>query len=97
MLGSFLYWQKQLAGCALSLAQHAAVGDAFPTMAGAHGVSCVGVHVAVVAAPAPGARLSITALDTASTTSRSARDDVLLAAMAGASAVGIIMELSVAQ
>ena len=79
-----MYWQKQLAGCALSLAQHAAVGAAFPMMAGAHGVSCVGAHV-VVAAPAPGARLAITALDTASAARKSARDAclLLLAAMIG--------------
>ena len=80
-----MYWQKQLAGCALSLAQHAAVGAAFPMMAGAHGVSCVGVHV-VAAAPAPGARLTSTALDTASATRKSPRDAcclLLLAAMIG--------------
>ena len=77
-----MYWQKQLAGCALSLAQHAAVGAAFPMMAGAHGVSCVGAHVA---APAPGARLASTALDTASAARKSARDAclLLLAAMIG--------------
>jgi hypothetical protein len=40
-----------------------------------HRVNCVGVHITVVAAPAPGTRLSIMALDTA-------RDDVLPAAMA---------------
>jgi hypothetical protein len=76
MLGLFLYWQKQLAGCALSLAQHAAVGAAFPTMAGAHGVSCVGAHVAALA---PGAsRLISTAL---ATTTRNSTRDALLAAM----------------
>jgi hypothetical protein len=62
----------QLAGCALSLAQHAA----FPTMAGAHGVSCVGAHVAALA---PGAsRLISTAL---ATTTRNSTRDALLAAM----------------
>jgi hypothetical protein len=51
------------------------VGDASPTRAGAHGVNCVAVHIAVVAVPAPGTRLNIMALDTA-------RDDALLVAMA---------------
>jgi hypothetical protein len=45
--------------------EHAAVGDASPTRASAHGVNCVGVHIAVVAVPAKGTRLSIMALDIA--------------------------------
>jgi hypothetical protein len=55
--------------------EHASMGDASLTRADAHGVNYVGVHITVIAAPAPGTRLSIMALDTT-------RDDALLAAMA---------------
>lgn len=75
MLGFLLYWQKQVAGCALSLAQHAAVGAAFPTMAGAHGVSCVGAHVVAASAGASASRLA-----TASA-ARNSATHALLAAM----------------
>jgi hypothetical protein len=72
MFGSFLYWQKQLAGCAFSFPQHAAVGGEFPTIAGAHGVSCVGVHVA---ASAP----RIAAATASTTTSRTNTADAFAA------------------
>mgnify|MGYP006934360439 CR=1 FL=1 len=70
-----MYWQKQVAGCALSLAQHAAVGAAFPTMAGAHGVSCVGAHVVAAPAGASASRLA------AASAARNSATRALLAAM----------------
>lgn len=75
MLGFLLYWQKQVAGCALSLAQHAAVGAAFPTMAGAHGVSCVGAHVVAAPAGASASRLA------AASAARNSATRALLSAM----------------